>query len=82
MKISCLRTDLVLAVSNVSRAVSAKASIPALEGVLIKAYNNNGSYYILKDKEKGYAVVGRGFRRVGGWYDTEEEAHQAWRQSR
>ena len=41
MKISCLRTDLVLAVSNVSRAVSAKASIPALEGVLIKAYNNN-----------------------------------------
>ena len=48
----------------------------------IKAYNNNGSYYILKDKEKGYAVVGRGFRRVGDWYDTEEEAHQAWRQSR
>lgn len=48
----------------------------------IKAYNNNGSYYILKDKEKGYAVVGRGFRRVGGWYDTEEEAHQAWKQSR
>ncbi|MBR1534920.1 MAG: DNA polymerase III subunit beta, partial [Ruminococcus sp.] len=27
------------AVSNVSRAVSAKATIPALEGVLIKAYN-------------------------------------------
>lgn len=41
MKISCLRTDLVSALSNVSRAVSAKASIPALEGVLIKAYNNN-----------------------------------------
>ncbi len=38
MKISCLRTDLVTAVSNVSRAVSAKATIPALEGVLIKAY--------------------------------------------
>ena len=38
MKISCLRTDLVTAVSNVSRAVSAKAAIPALEGVLIKAY--------------------------------------------
>ena len=38
MKVSCLRTDLVAAVSNVSRAVSAKASIPALEGVLIKAY--------------------------------------------
>lgn len=41
MKISCLRTDLVSAVSNVSRAVSAKATIPALEGILIKAYDNN-----------------------------------------
>lgn len=40
MKVSCLRTDLVAAVSNVSRAVSAKASIPALEGVLIKAYGD------------------------------------------
>lgn len=41
MKITCFRTDLANAVSNVSRAVSTKASIPALEGVLIKAYNNN-----------------------------------------
>ncbi len=41
MKISCLRTDLASAVSNVSRAVSAKASIPALEGVLIKAYGES-----------------------------------------
>lgn len=41
MKISCLRTDMVSAVSNVSRAVSAKASIPALEGVLIKAYGDS-----------------------------------------
>lgn len=40
MKISCLRTDLANAVSNVSRAVSTKATIPALEGVLIKAYDN------------------------------------------
>ena len=40
MKLSCLRTDLANAVSNVSRAVSAKASIPALEGVLIKAYGS------------------------------------------
>ena len=38
MKISCLRTDLANAVANVSRAVSTKATIPALEGVLIKAY--------------------------------------------
>lgn len=40
VKISCLRTDLANAVSNVSRAVSSKASIPALEGVLIKAYGD------------------------------------------
>ncbi len=40
MKISCLRTDLANAVSNVSRAVSSKATIPALEGVLIKAYGD------------------------------------------
>lgn len=41
VKISCLRTDLANALSNVSRAVSTKASIPALEGVLIKAYGSN-----------------------------------------
>lgn len=38
MKFSCLRTDLSNAVTNVSRAVSTKSSIPALEGILIKAY--------------------------------------------
>ena len=38
MKFSCFKSDLVSAVSNVSRAVSTKATIPALEGVLIKAY--------------------------------------------
>lgn len=40
MKISCLRTDLQSAISNVSRAVSAKSTIPALEGVLLKAYGD------------------------------------------
>ncbi len=40
MKFSCLRSDLSNSVSNVQRAVAAKASIPALEGILIKAYNN------------------------------------------
>ena len=35
-----MRSDLATAISNVSRAVSTKASIPALEGVLIKAYGN------------------------------------------
>lgn len=48
----------------------------------IKAFNNNGSYYLLKDNDEGFAVVGRGFQRVGGWYKTEEEAHRAWRASR
>lgn len=41
MKISVLRTDLCKAVLNVSRAVSSKASIPALEGILIKAYGES-----------------------------------------
>jgi DNA polymerase-3 subunit beta len=41
MKFTCLRTDLSNAVSNVQRAVAAKASIPALEGILIKAYDEN-----------------------------------------
>lgn len=41
MKLSCLRTDLANAVSNVSRAVAAKSSIPALEGVLIKAHGSS-----------------------------------------
>ncbi|MBR1731293.1 MAG: DNA polymerase III subunit beta [Ruminococcus sp.] len=40
MKINLLRTDLAEAVNNVSRAVSSKASIPALEGVLLKAYGS------------------------------------------
>lgn len=39
MRFRCMRTDLSNAVSNVSRAVAAKAAIPALEGVLIKAYD-------------------------------------------
>lgn len=39
MKITCIRTELVASITNVSRAVSTKASIPALEGVLLKAYD-------------------------------------------
>ena len=41
MKFQCMRTDLSNAASNVSRAVASKATTPALEGVLIKAYDNN-----------------------------------------
>lgn len=41
MKINVLRTDLSNAVTNISRAVSTKASIPALEGILIKSYGQN-----------------------------------------
>lgn len=40
MKITFNKSELVQAVSNVQRAVSAKNSIPALEGILIKAYDN------------------------------------------
>jgi hypothetical protein len=44
----------------------------------INAYNNGGSYYVLRDRRHGYAVMGRGFKRVGGWYSTPDEAHRAW----
>ncbi len=40
MKFTVMRSDIVTAVQNVSRAVSTKATLPALEGILIKAYNN------------------------------------------
>ncbi len=40
MKFTCLRSELAFAVSNVQRAVSTKTSIPALEGILIKAYGS------------------------------------------
>ena len=40
MKIICQKALLVEAVSNVSRAVSSKSPIPALEGILIKAAGN------------------------------------------
>ena len=37
MKIVCPKTDLVEAVSNVSRAVAAKSPLPALDGILLRA---------------------------------------------
>ena len=37
MKFSCDRQALCDALSNVSRAVSSKAALPALEGILLKA---------------------------------------------
>ncbi len=40
MKFRVMKSDIVSAVQNVSRAVSTKATLPALEGILIKAYNN------------------------------------------
>lgn len=40
MKFKCTRTDLSQAVLNVQRAVSSKTANPELEGILIKAYNN------------------------------------------
>ena len=46
----------------------------------IKAANFCGSYYVLKDKKKGYALIGDGFKRVGEWYETENDAHLAWRE--
>lgn len=40
MKFTCIRSELSEALQNVSRAVSSKAALPALEGILIKAYDN------------------------------------------
>lgn len=45
MKFECNRHKLAEAVSNVQRAVSAKSSTPALEGILIKAENNKISLF-------------------------------------
>ena len=41
MKLNCSQSKLAEAVTNVQRAVSSKTSLPALEGILIKAYKNN-----------------------------------------
>lgn len=40
MKLTCNRQELSTAVTNVQRAVSAKASMPVLEGILLVAENN------------------------------------------
>ncbi len=40
VRLTCQRQQLVEAVSNVQRAVSPKSSIPALEGILLKAEEN------------------------------------------
>ena len=40
MKLTCSQTALAEAVTNVQRAVSSKTSLPVLEGILIKAKNN------------------------------------------
>ena len=40
MKFTCNRPLFQTAVSNISRAASSKSSIPALEGILLKAKNN------------------------------------------
>ena len=41
MNILCSKVELLEAVSNVQRAVSTKASLPALEGILIRAQGSN-----------------------------------------
>ncbi len=40
MKLTCSQSALAEAVTNVQRAVSSKTSLPVLEGILIKAKNN------------------------------------------
>lgn len=40
MRFTCIKSDLIKALSNTSRVAAAKNSIAALDGVLIKAYDN------------------------------------------
>ena len=60
MKLTCTKTDLNKSISNVSRAVATKASVPSLEGVLLKAENNQITYRqfltTLLQKEYGYKL--------------------------
>ena len=47
----------------------------------IRCYNSDrGSYYVIKIREGRYALIGKGFRRVGGIYASADEAHAAWKQ--
>lgn len=69
MKLTCLKSDIAQAITNVQRAVSTKSAIPVLEGILLKAYDNqiNMSGYDLEIgittnieatiQEKGEVVV-------------------------
>ena len=41
MNIQCNKQNLVESVSNVQKSVSSKATLPALEGILIKTKNNS-----------------------------------------
>ncbi len=41
MRFNCIKSDLIKALSNTSRVAAAKNSIAALDGVLIKAYDNH-----------------------------------------
>ena len=56
MKITCFRQKLNEAVLNIQRAVSAKSSVPALEGILIRA-DENGVLLCGYDLELGITTV-------------------------
>ena len=57
MKITCSKQQLTEAVSNVQRAVSTKSSIPALEGILLKAHGQEVTLCGY-DLELGMTTVG------------------------
>ena len=45
----------------------------------VQCFNSDrGSYYVIKMDEGKFALVGRGFRRVGGIYSSADEALLAW----
>ena len=82
MKISVLRTDLANAVGNISRAVAAKASIPALEGtyhsIIYQNLKNSPSPEVNRYAEEvGLVELPtladiQGYRFVG-WYTASQE---------
>lgn len=45
----------------------------------IQAKNFGGVFYVLRDENRGYALISSDFKRIGGWYETELDADRAIR---
>lgn len=46
----------------------------------VECFNSDrGSYYVIEVSDGKYALIARGFRRIGGIYASADEAHAAWK---